>query len=165
MRALPRVMAIAAAGAVAACVPAEPRPHPRPAPRNIAPTRVTLMLLETRDSDFDLAPDTFVLDIVLFSEFESPLPVRPSGSMRFELVGADDAVLGFWEVPAPALAAVQRKTALGLDGYRVSLSMRAAGIEDDVPPQGARVRAVFTPEGVDGPAATGETPVRLGFSQ
>ena len=159
------LLALLAAAAVTACVPAEPRPRVRPAPRDIAPSRVTLMLLETRDTDFDLAPDTFVLDVVLFNEFESPLPVRPPGSIRFELIGADEDVLGSWEVPQAALERVQRKTALGLDGYRVSLSMRAAGIDDDVPAQGARLRAVFTPSGVESPAAKGETPVRLGFSQ
>lgn len=147
------------------CVPAEPGPRAAAAPRNIDPSRVTLMLLDSRDSDFDLAPDTFVVDVVLFSEFESPLPVRPAGSMRFELIDARGQSLAIWEIPTGALAQVARKTALGLDGFRLSLRMSAVGAEDDVPRQAGRLRARFIPADGDGAVATGETPVRLGLSQ
>jgi hypothetical protein len=125
---------------------------------------VTLMLLESGDTDFDLSPDRFVVDVVLFNEFESPLPVRPAGALRMELVGANNAVICAWDIPAEALQRVARKTALGLDGYRVSLSMKAVGAEDDLPAQGARLRARFTPVGADAPVATGETPVHIGLS-
>jgi hypothetical protein len=121
------------------------------------------MLLESRDSDFDLAPDTFVLDVVLFNEFESALPVRPAGAMEFQLLGAEDQPLATWSIDAEALRLAVRKTALGLDGYRLTLSLRAAGVEDDMPAQGARLRARFIPA-ADGPVATGETPLRIGLS-
>src|SRR5690606_8449256 len=149
----------------AGCVPADPGPgdRARAAPRDIPPSRVTLMLLESRDSDFDLSPDTFVVDGVLFAEFESPLPVRPEGEMEFHLLGAGGETLATWEVDAPTLQRVQRRTALGLDGYRLTLSLRAAGAEDDFPAQAGRLRARFLTAG-DGPVATGQTPVRIGLS-
>jgi hypothetical protein len=169
----PARLPLAAAAAVvlaamalgAGCVPAEPTPknRARAAPRDISPSRVTLMLLESRDTDFDLSPDTFVLDVVLFNEFESPLPVRPPGRMQFSLIGAGGEELATWNVDQETLRRVQRTTALGLDGYRMSLSLREAGVEDDIPPQGARIRARFIP--VQGGPASGETPVRLGLSQ
>jgi len=147
------------------CVPAEPSPRARArAPRDIPPSRVTLMLLESRDSDFDLAPDTFVVDVVLFNEFESALPVRTAGEMEFHLIGAEGERLATWTIDEETLRRVQRKTALGLDGYRLTLSLRAAGAEDDFPAQGGRLRARFI-TAADGPVATGETPVRLGLSQ
>jgi hypothetical protein len=166
---LPAAAAITLAALVsigAGCVPAEPSPRnrPRAAPRDIPPSRVTLMLLESRDSDFDLTPDTFVVDIVLFNEFESALPVRTAGEIEFHLIGADGEQLAAWSIDQEGVRRVQRTTALGLDGYRLTLSLRAAGVEDDIPAQGARLRARFLPAG-EGPVATGETQVRLGLSQ
>lgn len=164
------VLAAGLAALAAGCVPAEPTPRARArsAPRDIAPSRVTLMLLESRDSDFDLTPDTFVVDVVLFAEFESALPVRPAGELEFTLLGAEgDAsaeTLATWRIDHETLQRVQRKTALGLDGYRVSLSLAAAGVEDDFPSQAGRLRARFIPA-AGAPIATGETSVRLGLAQ
>lgn len=165
----------AALGAFApGCVPAEPAPRAsaRTAPRDIAPSRVTLMLLESRDSDFNLTPDTFIVDVVLFAEFESALPVRPVGALEFALLGNPRAEAGAaaaeplatWRIDHETLQRVARKTALGLDGYRVSLSLAAAGVDDDFAPQAGRLRARFIPA-ADGPIATGETTVRLGLAQ